>query len=59
MYPSIYSNHGVYEEDFFRPQPPEKIRQIFELIGVTMSDEVFEDLWEKAKAKSQNGEVRV
>ena len=59
MYPSVYSNHGVYEQDFFRPQPPEKIREVFEKIGVTMSTEMFEDLWEKAKERSPNGEVRV
>ena len=59
MYPSIYSNHGVYEEDFFKPQPAEKIQEIFEQIGVTMPTEVFEELWERAKERSPNGEVKL
>lgn len=25
MYPSIYSNKGVYEEDFFAPRQPEEV----------------------------------
>ena len=58
MYPSIYSNHGVYEQDFFRPHPPERIREIFEKIGIAMPADVFQDVWEKAKQKSPQGEVR-
>ena len=26
MYPSLYSNHGVYEADFFEPRTPEEVR---------------------------------
>lgn len=61
LYPSIYSNHGVYSEDFFRPHPPEKIRAIFEAIGVEMSTEMFEDLWAMAAKRDpkDKGEVRV
>lgn len=60
MYPSIYSNHGVYEEDFFKPHPPEKIRDIFKEIGVEMSTDVFEELWAKAAERDPKGlgEVR-
>ena len=25
MYPSIYSNSGVYEDDFFAPRSPEEV----------------------------------
>lgn len=39
MYPSIYSNKGVYEEDFFAPRPPEEVggnssHVIYSCIGV-------------------------
>ena len=58
MYPSIYSNRGVYEEDFFRPHPQDKIREIFKNIGIEMTDEVFQQLWESAAKKDPRGEVR-
>ena len=57
MYPSIYSNHGVYEEDFFRPHPPEILREIFKNIGVQMSDEMFQEVWELAAKQNPKGEV--
>lgn len=57
MYPSVYSNHGVYDKDFLIPQPPEKIREIFKNIGVTMKREVFEELWELAAKKDPRGQV--
>ncbi len=59
IYPSIYSNHGVYQEDFFRPYPPEKIRDIFKLIGVEMSTEVFEELWAMAAERDPRGRGEV
>ena len=58
MYPSIYSNNGVYEEDFFKPRPPEVIKQIFENIGVSMSPEVFQELWKEAVRRDPKGQVR-
>ncbi len=57
MYPSIYSNHGVYEVDFFKPHPPDKIRRTFENIGVVIPNEVFQELWEKAAEKDPKGQV--
>lgn len=59
LYPSIYSNHGIYEHDFFRPHPPEKIREIFKHIGVEMSDEAFEELWARAAEKDPRGRGEV
>lgn len=55
----MYSNHGVYERDFFKPYPPEVIRQIFRNIGVEMSDEVFQEVWEAAAKRHPKGEVSV
>ena len=58
MYPSIYSNHGVYEEDFFKPHPPEKIWSIFENIGVSMPEEVFQEVWKEAAQRNSKKEAR-
>ena len=55
--PSIYSNNGVYEQDFFEGRQPEELRMIFERSGVEMTNDVFQKLWEKARETSSNGEV--
>lgn len=55
--PNLYSNFGLTERDFFMPRSQEEIREIFEAIGVTMSDENFQIAWRRAK--SQNGRVCV
>ena len=57
MYPSIYSNRGVYEEDFFKPRTSDQIKQIFESVGVTMTPEVFQQLWQEAARRDPKGQV--
>lgn len=57
MYPSVYSNNGVYEKDFFEPLDKTKVRQIFENIGVSMSDDVFQELWKEAERRDPGGKV--
>lgn len=57
--PSLYSNKGVYEQDFFRPRSQQTIHRIFDSIGVEINPETFQQLWEKAKEQQQNGEVSV
>lgn len=59
MYPSIYSNNGVFEEDFFKPRTQEEVRGIFEGIGVSMTPEVFKQLWKEAARRDAKGEVSV
>ena len=59
IYPSIYSNRGVHGDDFFRPHPPEKIREIFKEIGVEMSDEMFKKLWALAAERDPGGKGEV
>jgi len=59
MYPSIYSNSGVYEDDFFAPRSPEEVKQMFANIGVSMTPEVFEELWKEAVRRDPKGQVRV
>ena len=57
LYPSIYSNKGVYEEDFFKPRPSNQIKEIFESIGVTMTTDVFQELWKEAEKRDPRGQV--
>ena len=58
MYPSIYSNNGVFEEDFFKPRTQEEVRGIFEGIGVSITPEVFKQLWKEAARRDAKGEVK-
>jgi len=57
--PSIYSNYGVFEEDFFKKRDPHVMRRIFDSIGVEMTNDTFQQLWERARNNTPNGEVSV
>lgn len=47
--PSIFTNHGVFESDFFEPRDKGTIRRLFEKIGVKMDENSWERCWEEAK----------
>lgn len=57
--PSIYSNYGVYEEDFFKSRDPCDMKRILDSIGVEMTNEVFQDLWKEVRTGSPGGQVSV
>ncbi|XP_019618184.1 PREDICTED: EF-hand domain-containing family member B-like [Branchiostoma belcheri] len=57
--PSIYSNHGVHEKDFFEARPKTEIAHIFKSIGVDMDEKTFNDLWEQASVRHPQGRVSV
>jgi len=59
--PSIYSNFGVYEEDFFKSRDQADIRRIFDSIGVEMTNDVFQKIWDKARESEscKGGQVSV
>uniref|UniRef100_A0A8C6YN02 EFHB C-terminal EF-hand domain-containing protein n=1 Tax=Nothoprocta perdicaria TaxID=30464 RepID=A0A8C6YN02_NOTPE len=57
--PSVFSQKGVYERDFFKTRPKSEIEQILRNIGVNISDESFEEIWKQACRKHQRGEVCV
>ncbi|XP_054846788.1 EF-hand domain-containing family member B [Eublepharis macularius] len=59
LYPSIYSNKGVYERDFFKTRPKEEIAHILRNIGVSISDERFDEVWRQACLKDHRGEASV
>ncbi|XP_065052077.1 EF-hand domain-containing family member B-like [Rhopilema esculentum] len=57
--PSIYSNHGVFERDFFQNRDENEIRQIFDSIGFALTNDDFQKVWETARENSDNGKVSV
>ncbi|KAL8165395.1 UNVERIFIED_CONTAM: hypothetical protein K2H54_042269 [Gekko kuhli] len=59
LYPSIYSNKGVYETDFFKTRPKEEVAHILRNIGVSISDESFDEVWRQACLKDHRGEACV
>ncbi|XP_071822660.1 EF-hand domain-containing family member B-like [Apostichopus japonicus] len=56
--PSIYSNRGVYEKDFFQPRSQEQIQTIFKNVGTEMDNETFQKIWQLA-AENGDGNVSV
>ncbi|KFQ49157.1 EF-hand domain-containing family member B, partial [Pelecanus crispus] len=59
LFPSVFSQKGVYESDFFKTRPKAEIAQILRNIGVNISDERFEEIWKQACMKHQKEEVCV
>ena len=57
IHPSVYANRGVYEKDFFQPRSESEIQAVFEKIGVSLSPEVFKELWEEASRRHPEGKV--
>ncbi|XP_060639412.2 EF-hand domain-containing family member B [Anolis sagrei] len=59
LYPSIFSNKGVYEKEIFQTRSKEEIARILRNIGVQLSDESFDEVWRQASLKDHRGEVCV
>ncbi|KAK6165768.1 hypothetical protein SNE40_022627 [Patella caerulea] len=57
--PSIYSQKGVYEKDFLIPRSFEEIKSIFENIGVRMTGQTYEDVYNMAASRHPKGHVSV
>ncbi|XP_050794385.1 EF-hand domain-containing family member B isoform X1 [Gopherus flavomarginatus] len=55
--PSVFSQKGVYEKDFFKTRPKAEIARILRNIGVSISDQNFEEIWKQACMKNHRGEV--
>uniref|UniRef100_A0A096MZI7 EF-hand domain family member B n=2 Tax=Papio anubis TaxID=9555 RepID=A0A096MZI7_PAPAN len=59
LYPTIFAQKGVFERDFFKTRSKEEIAEILCNIGVKLSDEEFENVWNLASKKHHRGEVCV
>ncbi|XP_067907555.1 EF-hand domain-containing family member B [Heterodontus francisci] len=57
--PSIFAQRRVYEKDMFMDRTKEEIKKIFCNVGVNMSKETFEEVWQRAAMKHPKGEVSV
>ncbi|XP_036617657.1 EF-hand domain-containing family member B [Trichosurus vulpecula] len=59
LHPSIFSEKGVFERDFFKARSKDEIARILRNIGVSLTDENFEHVWNLASKKHHKGEVCV
>uniref|UniRef100_A0A8C6JUZ4 EFHB C-terminal EF-hand domain-containing protein n=2 Tax=Melopsittacus undulatus TaxID=13146 RepID=A0A8C6JUZ4_MELUD len=59
LFPSVFSQKGVYEKDFFKTRPKAEIAGILRNIGMNISDERFEEIWKQASMKHQKEEFCV
>ncbi|XP_020496091.1 EF-hand domain-containing family member B [Labrus bergylta] len=59
LYPSVHASQGVYEEHLVCPRTKTEIAEIFKNVGVTLSEETFEEAWKLASMKHPSGEVCV
>nr|XP_010973668.2 EF-hand domain-containing family member B isoform X2 [Camelus dromedarius] len=59
LHPTIFSQKGVFERDFFKTRSKKEIAEILCNIGVKLSDDEFENVWNLASKKHHRGEVCV
>jgi len=57
--PSIFSQRGISERQFFEPRSRDQIREIFANIGVDMTMDTFDRLFEMAASMHPLGHVTV
>jgi len=48
LYPPQFAAQGVEDEEFVQPRSRREIREIFEKIGHSFSDNEFDRIWESA-----------
>ena len=59
MNPSNYSKRGLEPLDLSKKRSSYEIKKIFSSIGVEMTEEIFQELWEKAQKHSTDGQVEL
>ncbi|KAK3083356.1 hypothetical protein FSP39_020708 [Pinctada imbricata] len=57
--PSMFSRRGVFEKDFLLPRTREEIKEIFTNVGVLITGEDFEQLYNTAASQHPKGHVSV
>ncbi|XP_008321509.1 EF-hand domain-containing family member B isoform X2 [Cynoglossus semilaevis] len=57
LYPTAFSQHGVYREHLQCPRSRKEITQIFMDLGLDLSEETFEKAWKLAAEKDPKGRV--
>ncbi|KAF0870795.1 EF-hand domain-containing family member B isoform X2 [Crocuta crocuta] len=59
LHPTVFGQKGVFERDFFKTRSKKEIAEILYNIGVKLSDEEFENVWNLASKKHHRGEVSI
>jgi Ca2+-binding EF-hand superfamily protein len=57
--PSLFTQHGVYQNDVLKPRTKEEIKLIFKNIGNDIPSDLFDHIWEEAQSKNPYNEVSV
>ncbi|NXC31672.1 EFHB protein, partial [Campylorhamphus procurvoides] len=57
LFPSVFSQKGVYEKELLRKRPKAEIAQILHNIGMDVSGERFEEIWKQVCTKHEIKEL--
>nr|XP_030120822.1 EF-hand domain-containing family member B isoform X4 [Taeniopygia guttata] len=57
MFPSVFSQKGVYEKDLLKKRPKAEIKQVLHNMGLNAADERFEEVWKQVCAKHEIKEL--
>ncbi|XP_072316900.1 EF-hand domain-containing family member B [Eucyclogobius newberryi] len=57
--PHVHAALGVHEQDFLCPRSKHQIAEIFQNIGLDLSQQLFDEAWELASMRSPTGDVCV
>ncbi|NXH93115.1 EFHB protein, partial [Edolisoma coerulescens] len=57
LFPSVFSQKGVYEGDLLKKRPKAEIKQILHNTGMNVADERFEEIWKQVCTKHEIKEL--
>ncbi|XP_023774992.1 EF-hand domain-containing family member B isoform X2 [Cyanistes caeruleus] len=57
LFPSVFSQKGVYEKDLLKNRPKAEIKQILHNMGMNVADERFEEIWKQVCTKHEIKEL--
>ncbi|NXY03363.1 EFHB protein, partial [Pteruthius melanotis] len=57
LFPSVFSQKGVYERDLLKRRPKAEIKQILHNTGMNVEDERFEEIWKQVCTKHEIKEL--
>ncbi|NWW21557.1 EFHB protein, partial [Falcunculus frontatus] len=57
LFPSVFSQKGVYERDLLKKRPKAEIKQILHNTGMNVADERFEEIWKQVCTKHEIKEL--
>ncbi|NWH31007.1 EFHB protein, partial [Chloropsis hardwickii] len=57
LFPSVFSQKGVYEKDLLKKRPKAEIKQVLHNMGMNAADERFEEIWKQVCTKHEIKEL--